>query len=135
MWLRIPVAPDPDRNYERVLSPGGRPNVLEDMYKEEELGTAAKRLKAYIPTSSDDPTRNWYRNCSMKDGIRGKNTSQPESNQTSSRTSVNLKVNARITNATTNDSQLTAFRNEGAGIQFAGIALKVYQEAKRTNLG
>lgn len=34
-----------------------------------------------------------------------------------------------------NDRQITCFRSEGTGVQFAAVALKVYEEARRRNLG
>lgn len=37
--------------------------------------------------------------------------------------------------ARSSDSEITAFTNEGTGVQFAAVALRVYQEAKARNLG
>jgi len=34
-----------------------------------------------------------------------------------------------------NDEQITCFRSEGTGVQFAAVGLKVYEEAKRRGLG
>ena len=34
-----------------------------------------------------------------------------------------------------NDSEITAFSNEGTGVQFAAVALKVYEEARAKDLG
>jgi len=33
------------------------------------------------------------------------------------------------------DTEITCFRSEGTGVQFAAVALKVYQEASRQGLG
>ena len=33
------------------------------------------------------------------------------------------------------DSQVTGFTNEGTGVQFAAVAMKVYEEAKKRKLG